>query len=177
MLSQHACFAAPLPADLLLLSSLNQTPFPELEVESALEIQRVRFVTAHISRKRARYLDFLLEAPKRVACAAFFEESLMKFVGSVEFNRKSGVWGTHRFFPGKDLQVLGWDSVWSFRGCSVHGGRDGFSLLLPKFSCGGLCCAAAGRTGGCVDAGSWSGARPASSSGCGCKHYFARGGF
>jgi hypothetical protein len=48
-----------------------------------------------ISReKRARYPDFLQDAPSRAACATFFKESRMKFIGSTKLHRKFGFWGT-----------------------------------------------------------------------------------
>jgi hypothetical protein len=41
-------------------------------------------------QKRVRYPDFLYAAPPMVACAAFFEESRMKFGDSTKPHRKSG---------------------------------------------------------------------------------------
>jgi hypothetical protein len=53
-------------------------------------------------------------------CAAFIEESRMKVINANKFHRKSGVWGTRRFYAWTELEngirlshlsVCGWDRV------------------------------------------------------------------
>src|ERR1700677_1094451 len=43
--------------------------------------------------KRARYPDFLYAAPTTATCAAFIEESRMKFINANKLHRKSGGMG------------------------------------------------------------------------------------
>ena len=48
----------------------------------------------HLAKKRARYPDFLQEAPTDGSVCGLFKESHMKFIGLAQVHRKSGVWGT-----------------------------------------------------------------------------------
>ena len=55
--------------------------------------RRLAAVESHISRKTSEIPDFLYAASRKVACAAFCEESRIKFVGSDKPHRKSGDMG------------------------------------------------------------------------------------
>ena len=44
--------------------------------------------------KRANYPDFMYERQATSTCAAFIEESRMKFINANKLHGKSGVWGT-----------------------------------------------------------------------------------
>jgi hypothetical protein len=49
---------------------------------------------SHISPKTGETPDFLYAALAMVACAAFINESRIKFVCPTKHHRKSGIWGT-----------------------------------------------------------------------------------
>jgi hypothetical protein len=69
--------------------------------------RRFAAVESHISRKTSEILDFLYAASQKVACAAFCEESRIKFVGPNKPHRKSGDVGHPAFVADVAKTVVG----------------------------------------------------------------------
>jgi hypothetical protein len=56
-------------------------------------------VESHISRKTSAMPGFPIRGTKQRPCAAFIEESRVKFINANKLHRKSGVWGTRPLLP------------------------------------------------------------------------------
>jgi hypothetical protein len=74
----------------------------------------------HLAKNERDAPNFLFAALDRTACAPFFKERRIKFREPTKLHRKSGVWGTRRFWggivPKARPRLYGWEEAGAFFG-------------------------------------------------------------